>query len=167
MNRMGSTRRKLSAIAAGVTLSAGIGLSLLAGPASAAESTEPGDRQGAKHAAVAKCLKEAGIDRPDHPKAVRKALRHNRDALETKRKATYAALKKCGIDVPTQEEMQARAEAMRGCMAEHGITVPEPPAAGERGEAGRPHRGGTAGERHRKVREAMRECRQELKNPQT
>lgn len=166
MNRKGSSRRKLSTITAGVTLSAGLGLSLLASPAFAAEGTAPGEGQGsARHAAVVKCLEDAGITRPEHPKAVRKALRHDRDALEAKRKEIHEALKNCGIDVPTKDEMQARAEAMRACLTEQGIKPPPgPPSADRKVAAGRPSRGGQVGEQHRKVREAIRECRRELRN---
>lgn len=180
MDRKRMAGRRLSAIAAG-TLAAGMGLSLLAGPASAAEgpaATGQGPK-GEKHAEVEKCLKDAGITLPPGPRVARRAMRADHAAIDAKRAEIDAALKKCGIEVPTKEELTARHEAMRSCLAEQGVEVPDRPAdrslARRTGEERRDdregrrevrrNRRGSLGAQHEKVHEAMKECRQSVGTP--
>lgn len=167
MNRTRMASRRFSAIAAGATLSAGLGLSLLAGPASAAEGPEAAGQgqRGEKHAEITKCLKDAGVTLPARPMVARRAVRDNPAVMKAKRAEIAAALKKCGITVPTKEELAARHEAMRDCLAEQGVEVPDrqanrslPRRTGEeRRDDRRDHR--------EKIHEAMKECRQIVGTP--
>ena len=177
MNRTRMAGRRLSAIAAGATLSAGMGLSLLAGPASAAEGPAAAGQgqRGEKHAEITKCLKDAGITLPAGPRVVRRAVRADPAAIEAKRAEIDAALKKCGITRPTKEELTARHEAMRSCLAEQGVEVPDRQAnrslqrrTGEERRDDRENRRdrrGPLGAQHEKIHEAVKECRQSVGTP--
>lgn len=167
MNRTRMAGRRLSAIAAGATLSAGLGLSLLAGPASAAEGPAAAGQgqRGEKHAEITKCLKDAGITLPPGPRVARRVVRADPAAIEAKRAEIDAALKKCGITRPTKEELTARHEAMRSCLAEQGVEVPDWQANGSLPRrTGKERRDDREGRRE-KIHEAVKECRQSLGTP--
>lgn len=162
-----SARPKAKLRRAGVILGAGLGLSMMAVPAFAAEGssgTSADSSLRAKHVEIEKCLKDAGIKLP--PRHVRGRLDRPRNPqrVEDRRDEVKTALEKCGIKVPTREEMEARRAEMRSCLESQGIDVPDRPIdrPGPRGPHFEPR---DRGEKSSEVREAMQVCRDKLAPP--